>query len=91
MEPWRAILNQQSTLQGLGSLSIVIKLFSGYSGFTLCPWVKSLYECLYRRSLDPGTHAVYCFKTVRLPVKRWSWVCRQAFRFSPCCIVSEGR
>ena len=55
-------MNQQNTLQGPESSSGVIKLFSGYSGLTLCSWVKSIYECLTTGSLAPGAHAVCCFQ-----------------------------
>ena len=55
-------MNQQNTLQGPGRSSAVIKLFSGYSGFNLCSWVKSITSSSATESLTPGADAVGCFQ-----------------------------
>ena len=81
-------MNQQNTLQGPGRLSIVINCFQaiqallyvlGSNLFTSAclrgHWLRVLTPSIVSRPL--------------LPVRRWSWVCRQAFRFHPAVLFQK--
>ena len=83
-------MNQQNTLQGPGRLSAVIKLFSGYSGFNLCSWVKSIYERLTTESVTPGVHAVCCFQDRSASLKALSpGLVSKLFDFHPAVLFQK--